>query len=455
MADDPDDDSRKGGAPATGRWSRLAKLSSLAAGVASRAAAHAVAKPFLSAADANKSRDAGEMASARAIVKTLGGMKGAAMKLGQMLATDPSLLPEPMRLEVQQLQSQAPPMGESVVRTAVEGALGHSIEEVFERFDMKAIGAASMGQVHRARLRATSAHGAIEVAVKVQYPGIADTIHSDVKNLGSLLNVMRLHVPRERVDRYVAEVTEMLVRESDYLQEAVELERIATLWRHSDSIRVPTPVHELCRPNVLVMEFLDGVRLSEWLAGATPADRARQGERLLGMYLVMLHEHGVLHADPHPGNFLVLHGPLVDGIPVLGLLDCGCVKHYPLSFTDDLVRILTALWRSDLPALQQAWRALGFIDDGVDLDAAYEWMEFVLSPLLMDQPFDFATWDVTDQAVKFMVNNPSLKRWAPPEQVLFYLRTLAGLRGIMMQAGVVMNVHQVAKQVATARGLWP
>ena len=445
-SDDEDDRARK---PTEGRFARFARLSSLTAAVAARHLGQKVTGAFLDEEDRAEAARAAQKKTAVEITKTLGDMKGAAMKVGQMMATDPELLPPDMMEEIAKLQHSAPPMPMSQVRSVVEAALGGSIEDHFRDFSHTPIGAASIGQVHRGLL-----HTGEAVAIKVQYPGIADAISGDMKNLGTLLQLARAQLPKERVDGYLDEVTAVIQRESDYLLEAENLERFHVLLKSLPGVRVPAPVHELTRKNVLVMEYFEGEKLEAWLKDAPDEQRGRQGERLLQAYLEMMHRHGVLHADPHPGNFLVLtKEPPVDGIPPIGLLDCGCVREYPLTFTDNLIRLLASLWRHDLDAMRVVWQQLDFSDTGVDPEVVYEWLEIILEPLLQDRVFDFGTWRVQDRAMRFLLENPRIKNWAPPREALFYVRTLAGLRGLIHKSGVRMNVHRLARGIAIERGV--
>jgi predicted unusual protein kinase regulating ubiquinone biosynthesis (AarF/ABC1/UbiB family) len=346
--DDPEGSSRKpaGGGPASGRFARFARLSSLTAGVTARHVAQRIASTFQSDEDAERSEKKAMERSAARIVETLGDLKGAAMKVGQLLATDPELLPEEVAAQLATLQHSAPPMDAATVRAVVAEALGAPVEDLFASFTDAPIGAASIGQVHRAVTKDGQ-----PVAVKVQYPGIAATIRDDMKNVGALLQLARAKIPRARVDAYLEEMTRVIEQESDYLNEAANLERFQIVLKDVEGVRVPVPVHELTRKNVLVMELVEGTRLADWLEAAAPAERQRAGERLLRAYLHMMHTHGALHADPHPGNFLV------DEQGRLAILDLGCVRDYPLSFTDGLVELLARLWKHDVVALQQQWRA--------------------------------------------------------------------------------------------------
>jgi predicted unusual protein kinase regulating ubiquinone biosynthesis (AarF/ABC1/UbiB family) len=213
-------------------------------------------------------------------------------------------------------------------------------------------------------------------------------------------------------------------------------------------------VHEFTRKNLLVMEFLDGTRLEPWLAQAPQEQKNAQGRRLIEVFLQSVHRNQVLHADPHPGNFLVLENePLVDGAPPLGILDAGCVREYEAAFTDGLIGFMAGMWRHDLDALKKSWLSLGFIDNDLDPEMIYEWNELVLAPLLHKGDFNFAAWKVQEQLTSFMLENPRVKMFSPPREVLFYLRTLVGLRGLLAKTGTAVNVYTIARAMAAERGV--
>jgi predicted unusual protein kinase regulating ubiquinone biosynthesis (AarF/ABC1/UbiB family) len=418
----------------TGRFGRFARLSSLTAGVAARHLTQAVVGAFQSDEAAEESKKKALEKSADRIVETLGDLKGAAMKVGQMLSTDPEVLPPELADKLTLLQRDAPPMEFGTVRDVVEQALDTSLGEAFAWFSEEPIGAASIGQVHRATTRDGQ-----DVAVKVQYPGIADSVESDLKNLSSLLNLIRTTVPKERVEAYRLELTEVIKRESDYLHEADQLERFQTVLRGVEGIRAPLPVHDLTRRNVLTMQFCEGQRLSDYLVAADDDERTRVGTLVITAYIHMVHVHAALHADPHPGNFLV------DDEGHVVFLDMGCVRDYELDFSEDLLSIVRHMWRGEGEEVQEAWRRLGFSDDGVDVDAVLDYLELILEPLLVDQVFDFGAWNIHEQGLKFVREHPSLMRFAPPREAIFYLRVLAGLRGLMAAGNVRINAHRIAK----------
>jgi predicted unusual protein kinase regulating ubiquinone biosynthesis (AarF/ABC1/UbiB family) len=436
-------------APTASRFSRFAKLSGLTASVTARHLGQRVAGAFRDDNEKEKAAREAQKKTASQITKTLGELKGAAMKVGQMMATDPELLPPSMLEELATLQHSAPAMPFSTVKSVVEDALGQPLNDVFSYFSIEPIGAASIGQVHRGVLK----DGGQQVAVKVQYPGIADTIRSDMKNLGNLFALLRAQVPKEKLDAWLEEFTSVLERESDYLREADNLERFHVVLKDLRGVRVPAPVHELTRKNVLVMEFFDGEKLEPWLMRATETQKTTQAMRLMEIFLQTMHRHHLLHADPHPGNFLVLTGEAdVDGAPPLGLLDAGCVREYDASFTDELIRFLVALWRHDVEQMAAVTSRLGF-SEGQDIEEVYEWNQIILGPLLEDREWDFGAWKIQEHAVRFLLAHPNIKAWAPPREILFYVRTLAGLRGLLHKTGCKVNAYRLARAMAEERGL--
>jgi predicted unusual protein kinase regulating ubiquinone biosynthesis (AarF/ABC1/UbiB family) len=445
MSDHEDAPKEKGGkksGPTTGRFSRFAKLSSMTAGVATRT----VTQKMVGAFQDLDARQAAEKKalhkSAEQMVKTLGELKGAAMKVGQMLTTDPELLPPEIVEHLSVLQNSAPAMDFPMVKEVVENALGGKLEDHFPTFSEEAIGAASIGQVHRA----TTVEGQ-DVAVKVQYPGIAATIEADLKNLGAVMNVAKALIPAERVDGYVEEVKEVLARESDYHREADNLERFIVLLKDLPGIRVPTPVQDLTRKDVLTMEYIEGPRLVDYLEDADQKERNEKMHLLMTAYLHTMHRHGALHADPHPGNFLV------DGQGHLVLLDLGAIREYPLDFCDNLIRMIIAMWEHDTDLLKEAWQRMEFVDRGIDPEMVYDWFNIILDPLLEDRVFDFGHWELQDEAMRFILKNPKLKLFAPPQEVIFYMRVMAGMRGLLAQSEAKINVYEMAMTMAEERGL--
>jgi predicted unusual protein kinase regulating ubiquinone biosynthesis (AarF/ABC1/UbiB family) len=327
----------------------------------------------------------------------------------------------------------------------IETAFDQPIHQVYKYFEPEPVGAASIGQVHRAE----TFDGRL-VAVKVQYPGIADTLDSDLKNLASLMTMAGVVMERERVDNYLAEVREVLIEESDYLHEADNLRRFRELLAPYPWVRVPAPDLELTAKTVLTMEYIAGQKLDEHLEALPAGDeRNALAGRFVRLMSTMFHELHELHADPHPGNFLVD----VDGRIVL--LDFGCVRRFPETFTEGIIEILVCLWDGDAARLLEVYRRLGFGTQRVqhyDPEVIYEFSELVLAPFLADAPFDFGSWDVHERVRRLFLDHIELTTFVPPREAILYLRVVAGLRGLLKRMDITFNPGRMAREFAASHG---
>jgi len=303
-------------------------------------------------------------------------------KLGQVAGHFPQIVPREMADTLERLHFEAPPMHYALIREVIANEMGKEPEQVFASFEREAFAAASLGQVHRARL-----HSGEPVAVKIQYPGIARTIDADFRNLSALLFPLRLGSDWEYVKAQFAEVRRMLNQEVDYRQEADSMRRASALFQPSDGIVIPRVYDEYSSRRVLVSELLKGRHLHDFLASDPPQElRNRFGTLLYRAQFRMYYAH-MNYADPHSGNYLFLE----DGR--LGLLDFGCVQYY-----DQVERELAALYErwiagdeSVLPRVLELACGLGPGDPGSErylrfMHQAFEWM---MEPMRADGPFDF------------------------------------------------------------------
>jgi aarF domain-containing kinase len=254
--------------------------------------------------------------AAMEILATMGYLRGGLLKAGQMLSSCSEPLPGEFAEALERLHFQAPPMHFSLLREQFRNELGCEPEDAFTTFDTRAMAAASLGQVHRARLESGQA-----VAVKVQYPGIARAIRSDFAVLRALLLPLRLAGDWESVKAQIEDLLGIVEGETDYLAEAAALREARALFREGDGIVVPRVYPEHSSRRVLTMELLDGVHLTEFLAGDPPQDlRDRLGAKIIRAMERLRCAGRLLHGDPHSGNFLLT--PRGD----LGLIDLGCVR---------------------------------------------------------------------------------------------------------------------------------
>ena len=247
-----------------------------------------------------------QIKAAHQLVRVLGGMRGAAMKVGQTLsAVDLGLVPDELRPEMQEilaeLQHSAKPVSFDSIRKVAEADLGTRINSAFGDFDPEPIAAASIGQVHRATLK-----DGREVAVKIQYPGIAEAIQSDMKNMRLGLKLLNVIAPGIDTAAIADELRERIAEELDYELEAQNHRAMARAYRGHPFITVPDAITDLSRERVIVSEYVEGKRFAEAKQAATQPERNRIGEILTRFYVNGPLRHRLLNGDPHPGNSLFL-----------------------------------------------------------------------------------------------------------------------------------------------------
>ena len=383
--------------------------------------------------------------NAREVVAALGQLKGAAMKVGQLLSTDPELINPAFAEELAVLQRSAPPMSYRVLSEAIEERLERPMSELFHFFDPTPLGSASIGQVHRAILG-----DGREVAIKIQYPGIAGSLESDLRNLAAVLKLARVFLSPEQVEGFIEEARSSLERELDYEQEALNLERFRAYFRDWDRVRIPAPIPELCAPGILTMDYLAGVPLPEACRELPVEERSEVGELFIELFIHMFHELHALHGDPHPGNFLL------DDERRIILLDFGCVRDFDPETGDQVLRALVATDRGDAQGAFNTLRELGFGRPDAKLptpDQLLAHHQLILAPFLEGEHFNFAHWRVHEPLRLFLRENLELLQMTPPAELLIYLRVLAGIKGILTQLDAPLPVRSTAEQCCERRGL--
>ncbi|MER5739044.1 AarF/ABC1/UbiB kinase family protein [Streptomyces sp. NPDC002262] len=306
--------------------------------------------------------------TAEQLFKVLGELKGGAMKFGQALSVFESALPEevagPYRAALTKLQEAAPPMPVRTVHGVLEERLGEGWRELFLEFEDKPAAAASIGQVHRAVW-----HDGREVAVKVQYPGAGEALLADLAQLGRFARLLGPLLPGIEVKPLVAELRERVSEELDYALEARAQREHAEVFADDPDVVVPGVVHQA--EQVLVTEWMDGIPLSEVIAEGDREQRDRAGQLLARFLFSGPARTGLLHADPHPGNFRLL--PSGDGAddPAgwrLGVLDFGTVDRLPGGLPEMIGTCLRMALAGEAEPVYALLRSEGFVKESVALD---------------------------------------------------------------------------------------
>ncbi len=344
-------------------------------------------------------RAAFHLRTAEDVTATMGAMKGAMMKLAQMLSYVDSGLPEAYRETLSRLQADAPPMTYDLTAEIVREDLGRPPEDVFAWFDPEPLAAASIGQVHAARTR----DGA-EVVVKVQYPGVADAMRADLDNADLLYRVVSLMFPRLDPKPFVAELRARLGEELDYRIERRNQERFLSLYRGHPFIRIPEVVPALSTRRVLTMERMTGLAWRD--AVAAPAEARNLWAEVIYRYVFgTFYRHGLFNGDPHPGNYLFR----ADGS--VAFLDYGCVKAFTPNGLADVRRIVFLSIDGDAAGLRAELVRQGFLapDDDADPARLLTWLQIEYLPILGREPFAM-THEWAERCVRATVDPTS--EWA-------------------------------------------
>jgi predicted unusual protein kinase regulating ubiquinone biosynthesis (AarF/ABC1/UbiB family) len=421
--------------------SRSAKLASLPIGFAGRAAL-GLGKRVTGIASEVISAEV-QQRTAEHLFSVLGQLKGGAMKFGQALSVFEAALPEevagPYRAAFTKLQEAAPPLPTASVHKAIAASLGADWRERFQEFDDKPAAAASIGQVHRA----VWADGRT-VAVKVQYPGAGEALVSDLNQLGRLANLFRVIQPGLDVKPLISELKARVVEELDYELEASAQRTFAEAYDGDDMIYVPAVVAS--SPRVLITEWVDGTPLANLIDSVSEADRDAAGERLALLHFSAPHlTGGLLHADPHPGNFRIL----ADGR--LAVLDFGAVARVPAGMLEQIGRLTRLALTGDAAGVLAGLREEGFVKPDLEIDAqaVLDYLVPILEPIA-DEEFRFSRSWLRSEATRLA--NPRSPAYQlgrtlnlPPSYLLIHRVTLGSI-GVLCQLEAKARYREIVDE---------
>jgi predicted unusual protein kinase regulating ubiquinone biosynthesis (AarF/ABC1/UbiB family) len=372
--------------------------------------------------------------TAEQLFRVLGQLKGGAMKAGQALSIFEAALPEevaaPYRAVLTRLQESAPPLPTSTVHRVLDRELGPGWRSSFRHFNDRPAAAASIGQVHQA----VWADGRT-VAVKIQYPGAGDALVADLRQLSRMARLFQLVSPGLEVKPLLRELERRIVEELDYRLEARSQRIMAAAFRDDPDILVPDVVADADR--VLVTEWVDGIPLSKIIGEGSPEQRDRAGLLLVRMLYSSPARAGLLHADPHPGNFRLRD----DGR--LAVIDFGAVNRLPDGLPEPIGRLARIALAGDADEVFAGLRGLGFIRPDVRLDAhaLLGYLRPLLAPIA-DDTFTYGRPWLREQAVR--VGDPRSPAAAlgrqlnlPPAYLLIHRVTL-GATGVLCQLGATV-----------------
>ncbi len=369
----------------------------------------------------------------------LGYLRGAMSKLGQTAGNLPLLIPEQVAETLDRLHFDSPPMHYPLIREVARNEFGKPAEEVFASFETEAFAAASLGQVHRARLKTGET-----VAVKIQYPGIARTIDADFRNLAALAIPLRLGKNWESAKVQFDEVRRMLNQEVDYVQEAESTLRARELFQPEDGIVVPRVHLEYSGKRVLTTDYVQGLHLTEYLASdPSQASRNAFGTKIYAAWTRMYYA-GSPHADTHPGNYLFLS----DGR--LGIIDFGCVQHYGPE-ERELVRLADKMSFEDPSLVSEVVRRFcGVSGDDPALPDYLQMMEesraWMTEPVAKPGPFDFGDSAHFQRGLDSFSRSIDKKLTRANPMCVYMNRGIFGLKALLFRLRAQVDVHEVMRR---------
>ena len=385
--------------------------------------------------------DPTDRGNALALTQALGGLKGPLMKVAQLMATIPDALPPEYATELATLQSNAPPMGAAFVKRRMIAELGSDWRARFAEFDLHPTAAASLGQVHRA-----STSDGQRLAVKLQYPDMASAVEADLQQLGVLFALHRQFDSAVDTREIAKEIAERIREELDYRREAKHAALYQNILADEPMVRVPAIRPELSTTRLLAMEWLDGKPLLSFKSSDAET-RNRLATAMFKAWWLPFSRQGVIHGDPHLGNYTVFEeNETPKGI---NLLDYGCIRIFPAKFVGGVVDLYRGLLESDQERVIHAYETWGFKGLKKEvIEILNLWARFIYGPLLDDRTRTVADGVAPGEYGRkeaFLVHK-ALKEKGPvtvPREFVFMDRAAIGLGGVFLHLNADLNFYRL------------
>jgi predicted unusual protein kinase regulating ubiquinone biosynthesis (AarF/ABC1/UbiB family) len=365
----------------------------------------------------------------------LGNLKGPLMKVGQILATIPEALPPEYAEAFQELQSNAPPMGSAFVRRRMKAELGNDWQDQFAGFGEDAAAAASLGQVHKATL-----HDGRIVACKLQYPDMKSAIETDLSQLALMFRIFESYDKTIKTKYIHQELSERLKEELDYRREARQMNLYHHILAQEEGVEVPEVIDDLSTERLLTATWLEGKQLMGYKS-APQEERNQIAMNMFRAWYVPLYEYGIIHGDPHPGNYTVREDLGIN------LLDFGCVRIFPPEFVGGVIDLYKALLHNDDALAVHAFETWGFSGLSKEqVDTLKIWAGFLYGPILEDKirPIGEVTNGVygRETAEKVHKRLRELGSITVPKEFVFMDRAALGLGSVFLHLKAEINWYQ-------------
>jgi predicted unusual protein kinase regulating ubiquinone biosynthesis (AarF/ABC1/UbiB family) len=384
--------------------------------------------------------------NAAELMAALGGLKGPIMKVAQLLATIPDALPPEYATELAKLQSEAPPMGWAFVKRRMMAELGPDWQNKFASFEHQPAAAASLGQVHRAR-----SHDGVELACKLQYPDMQSAVEADLRQLDLLFAIRRRFDSAIDTTEIAKEIGARLREELDYRREAKHVALYGLMLGDVEEVRVPSVWPDLSTGRLLTLDWLDGRKMLEHKEAPLPI-RNRLATAMFKAWWLPFSRHGVIHGDPHLGNYTVFdtrRGRGAASPAGINLLDYGCIRIFPPKFVGGVVDLYRGLLTGDNDRIVHAYETWGFQRLTRDLiDVLNIWARFIYGPILDDRVRTIADGVAPGEYGRreaFKVHQ-ALKQKGPvtvPREFVFMDRAAIGLGGVFLHLRAELNFYRL------------
>jgi predicted unusual protein kinase regulating ubiquinone biosynthesis (AarF/ABC1/UbiB family) len=421
----------------SGRAKRVLKVGELATSVGSSYLMEALKAPFRSADRRQQALLDTHVKTAIKVVERSKELRGAFTKLVQMLSMRDDLLPGEMLQVLSAVQSSVPPMDYAMIRRQIVAELDEPPESLFASFETQAFAAASLGQVHKATLK-----DGREVVVKVQYPGVEETVKQDLQNIKALLQTFTLigrDVMRQKIDpsEVYHELEERLYEELDYINEAKNIALFQRMFRDDDEVVIPDVYPDLSSRRVLTMERVDGYPLQEVLApGVDQSLKDWVAVKYFRVVWRQIFEYGVLHTDPNPGNYLVTYHPK------LVILDFGSIRIFPEKIRQAYHVLAKAILARDFKVMARCFVELDYLNPNDDPKPMFKIMDIVFEPVLEDVEYNPRNYNSVQRGMDIAAIGLEHRLFKDPGHRVFLVRALMGLDAYLKQLGTVTNWHR-------------
>jgi predicted unusual protein kinase regulating ubiquinone biosynthesis (AarF/ABC1/UbiB family) len=380
-------------------------------------------------------------------------LRGVFIKFGQFMSARVDILPEEYTEELAALQDQVPPMPFPPIRERLVRELGREVEAVFPAFDDRPIAAASLGQVHEARLP-----DGRRVAVKVQYPGIQSVVGADLRAARLIVRLLQWRFPRIRFDKLYDEFARVLQGELNYLNEGRSADRFRANFADEASVVVPEVIWPYTTAHVLTLEYVEGVKITQFAQLEALGIDLRAVARLVARaYMQQILVHRFFHGDPHPGNLFVQRAP--DGSPRLAFVDFGIMQRITPQMHEGITRTIRAVIERDVPEVVRGLQALGFVAVTGNVGEIERAVDFFMDRYRDMAPRMFkniTAFDVADDIEQFFRVSHALQ---VPNNFILFGRTAGMLSGLCARLDPELNLIELAKPYAVEflvdrRGRW-